>query len=981
MSPPPKKAYILRIDRIPLTLSDNKKPLTMHIRLRIIFLLLSVCCVSSLWAQNDTIRISFKIEDSFTRIDIDSVSVMVYESDSTTLLSSKIKSYAIKTHTAGKRTLYYHGYIPRRATYVVKFSREGYNDQWIKIDLPKKKFGIKVTDWTYPKTIIMRKSYNAFDTNLGEATVTASRVVMVVKGDTVEYDARAFRLAEGSMLDNLMSMLPGVTLSSDGKIYHNGKYVEKLMINGRDFFKGNPKIALDNLPAYVVDKIQFYHEAPDWEYLTGKDTMSVNQKAYVVDVKLKREYNQSWIANFELAGGSKLHGGWDEVYLARVFGMRITDHSAIGAFANINNLSDDHSPGRKGEWAKLSPSKGEQKVKKGGLNFNIDGKRKNISYDTSIEATHQDSKLETTTNSVKTIGSLKQKDVSKDITRLEKTELEWKNTIKIPTKNVFFLISPALYYTHERGNNAYDRTQQSASALVEDAGTTWEDEYSRAQSSLSKGDTWRTLTKFGSEVKSPFSGKIYSIYAFFDYSHKQSKSYRNDLIRYADRSTLQDNRDVTPSESYSYSVSIDRTIFSKTILKWWWRLNMSYAYEQTYGYGARTRETDSVSTYETAVTPSLRGDWKTDWENTYHSVSMDRTHTLFSTLESSYKDFNTYTNFTLEYQNRKMSDVRNQVKNAGKDKAVKIDYNTRLSYTPWRLSLTYSYVKELPEMEYLLNVRDAADPLYISMGNPNLRSPRKHTISVSKRLWNKKHQRNFYVSAEYSKQKDAIGMYRSYDSETKVTTTAPRNINGNWSASLSSNYSQALNKKKTLTLSSNTDFSLYHSVDYSYASSTEVSERSVVDNYSLRETLDLRYRTLKGINIGGKASVSYSNQKARTLSAFSNHSVEFSYGLTFTMPVTEHFGLESDIMAYARRGYTSKDMNTTEWVWNAGASYTFGKNKEWLIRAVGFDLLHQLSSTRRVLNEQGYTETRYNTLPAYATLHLIYRLNKAPKKK
>lgn len=953
----------------------------MHIRLRIIFLLLSVCCVSSLWAQNDTIRISFKIEDSFTRTDVDSVSVMVYESDSTTLLSSKIKPYVIRTHTAGKREMYYHGYIPRRATYMVKFSREGYHEQWVKINLPKRKFGIKVTDWTYPKTIIMRKTYNAFDTTLGEATVTASRVVMVVKGDTVEYDARAFRLAEGSMLDNLMAMLPGVTLSKDGKIYRNGKYVEKLMINGRDFFKGNPKIALDNLPAYVVDKVQFYHEAPDWEYLTEKDTVSINDKHYVVDVKLKREYSKSWIANFELAGGSKLVGGWDEVYLARVFGTRITDHSAIAAFANINNLSDDQSPGRKGSWSKLSASNGERKVKKGGINFNIDGKRKDISYDVSVEATHLDTKSETTTNSVKTIGSLKQKDLSQSITRSEKTEVEWQNTIKIPTKNMFFQISPSLTYTHNRGNNAYDVMQQSASALVEDAGTVWQDDYSRAQSSLSKGDTWRTITKFLSEVKSPFSGKIYTIYAFFDYNHSQLHDDRYDLIRYADRSTLQNQRDETPMESYSYSVSISRTIFSKTIFKWWWRLKMSYSYEQSYNFGARTREIDSVSTYNTDVTPSLRADWKTDWENTYHSISMDRTHSAWASLESSYKNFNTYTNFTLDYKNRKMSDVRSQVKNAGKDKAVKIDYSTRLSYNPWGVSLTYAFEKDLPEMEYLLDVRDAADPLYISMGNPNLRSPRKHTISVSKNLWNKKYQRNFYVSADYSKLKDAIGMYRSYDSETKVTTTAPRNINGNWNVSLSSNYSQALNKKKTLTLSSNTNFSVYHSVDYSYASSSEGSGRSVVDNYRLSESLSLDYRTLKGIHIGGETSVAYSNQKARTLSAFSNDAVDFSYGLTFTMPVSEHFSVESDIKAYARRGYSSDDMNTTEWVWNAGASYTFGKNKKWLLRAVGFDLLHQLSSTRRTINEQGYTETRYNTLPAYATLHLIYRLNIAPKKK
>ena len=84
---------------------------------------------------------------------------------------------------------------------------------------------------------------------------------MVMQGDTIVYNADAFNLAEGSMLDAFVSKLPGCKLTNDGRIYVNGKYVESLLVDGHDFFSGYPKVALQNLPAYTVNKIKVYDKA------------------------------------------------------------------------------------------------------------------------------------------------------------------------------------------------------------------------------------------------------------------------------------------------------------------------------------------------------------------------------------------------------------------------------------------------------------------------------------------------------------------------------------------------------------------------------------------------------------------------------------------------------------------------------------------------------------------------------------------------
>ena len=94
-----------------------------------------------------------------------------------------------------------------------------------------------------------------------------------------------------------------------------------------------------------------------------------------------------------------------------------------------------------------------------------------------------------------------------------------------------------------------------------------------------------------------------------------------------------------------------------------------------------------------------------------------------------------------------------------------------------------------------------------------------------------------------------------------------------------------------------------------------------------------------------------------------------------------HHLYDTDLMVYCRRGYNDASMNTTNWVWNASLSKAFGKREQWVIKANGFDLLHQISTVRRTVNAQGRTETWYNTIPSYATLHIVYRLDIKSKKK
>ncbi len=173
---------------------------------------------------------------------------------------------------------------------------------------------------------------------LQEVTVKASRVRFYFRGDTVVYDASQFQLAEGSMLDALLKQLPGVELKSDGRIYHNGKFVDDLLLNGKDLFQGNRKLMLENLPAYTVKDVAVYDKQTEENEWLGRTDES--SQHHVIDVRLKREYMVGWIANVEAGAGLRQ----DETpYLARLFAMRSDERSNIRFYAKANNLNDEGS--------------------------------------------------------------------------------------------------------------------------------------------------------------------------------------------------------------------------------------------------------------------------------------------------------------------------------------------------------------------------------------------------------------------------------------------------------------------------------------------------------------------------------------------------------------------------------------------------------------------------------------------------------------
>ena len=142
------------------------------------------------------------------------------------------------------------------------------------------------------------------------ATITDVGNPIIIKRDTIEYNASAFQVGANAMLKDLLSRMPGIEISEDGKVKVNGEEVKRITVNGRTFFFDDQSMALNNLPASIVDKIRVIDKDSEQKRLTGIED---GQKEKVMDVALKKEYEDGWFGNASLKGGTTFDGSKDEL--------------------------------------------------------------------------------------------------------------------------------------------------------------------------------------------------------------------------------------------------------------------------------------------------------------------------------------------------------------------------------------------------------------------------------------------------------------------------------------------------------------------------------------------------------------------------------------------------------------------------------------------------------------------------------------------
>ena len=166
---------------------------------------------------------------------------------------------------------------------------------------------------------------------LDEVTIRAERAPVVVKRDTIEFNAASFRVKPNAMVEDLLKQLPSVEVDNDGTIRAQGEQVQRVTVDGREFFGRDPKLATRNLPADAVDKVQVFDRQSDQAQFTGIDD---GQREKTINLELKEEKRNGAFGNITAGVGT------DDRYNGRASINRFTKGNQLSFLAMGNNTNE-----------------------------------------------------------------------------------------------------------------------------------------------------------------------------------------------------------------------------------------------------------------------------------------------------------------------------------------------------------------------------------------------------------------------------------------------------------------------------------------------------------------------------------------------------------------------------------------------------------------------------------------------------------------
>lgn len=833
------------------------------------------------------------------------------------------------------------------------------------------------------------------------ATVTSHVAKVVLKEDTFVYNAAAYRVPEGSVLEDLVKRLPGAQIDDDGKITINGKEVKKILVDGKEFMTGDTKTAMKNLPTSIVEKVKAYDEKSDLARVSGIDD---GEEQTVLDFGIKKGMNKGMFANLDGAYGTK------ERYAAKAMTARFGGDFRMMLLGNANNVNDMGFPG--GGGGRFGGGRqGLTATKMLGYNMNYE-KKGVLKLDGSVRWNHSDgdaTSKSASENFVSTTGSFSNS-LNQNYTRSNswnaQMRLEW-----TPDTMTNIMFRPSFSYSTSDGRStsssatfnedpylyATDPLSTDGQSLLHDSLLTVNSRNNRSIS-YSKSKNFNGSLQFNRKLNS--SGRNITVRMQGSYSDSESNSLQtNNVNLYRSFSRLtneylgsdsayQTNRyNLTPQKKWSYSA---RMTYSEPIMK---ATYLQFSYEFKYNYTKSDRATYDFSNlgenYFDGVAHSYR-----NWNGYLSRLENPYTEYLDDSL-SRYSEYKNYihdiqlmlrvirkaynfnvgvtvmpqqTNFIQHYQGHN-TDTTRTVTNV----TPTADFRWKISKVS-QLRFNYRGSTSQPSMTDLLDITDNSDPLNITMGNPGLKPSFTNSMFLFYNNYFERRKASIMTHLRFNNTSNEVANKVTYDPQTGGRTTRPENINGNWNASAAFMYNTSIDTAGYFNVNTFTEVQYNNNVGYYSVDRYSDSQRNITRDMNLSERLSASYRNdWLEFELNGSLRYRYSRNNLQTNSNLDTW--QFSYGFNANVQMPWGTTLATDFNMNSRRGYSDASLNTNELIWNAQLSQSFLSGKALTVSLQLYDILHQQSNFSRTINAMSRNDTEYNAITSYAMLRLTYRLN------
>ena len=885
----------------------------------LLIFILSVFVAGNVQAQRRIVAVTGQIVEQDTRTPVEAATVQLLA------LSDSSQIAGNTTDKDGRFSLLH----VKPGNYLLKVSFIGYTTLYHPVKLNDK----------FPKKNDLGVLQLATDAiMLAETVITAEAPPVTINEDTTEYNASAYRVAEGDMVEELIKQLPGVEIDEDGKITLNGEEIKKIMVNGKEFFGNNTGMSMKNLPADAIKKLKAYKEMSDHERLTGiKD----GNETAVLDLTLKK--NSGWMGN--------LNGG---------YGTK----DRYEGNANVNHFTDDMNLSFTGSANNTRRSgRGERTQQNGGVTYARKSKtldvRGNVRYTHSVNDTHTQTDAETFLGDESTFSNRHSDSKNGTHNLSGNARVEW----KVDSLNT---LNANISMSYNKGDSWSENWRKDSDNDLNAVNET---------SSSSRGDNHSHNINGGLSFYHRFKkpGRNFHASVSFSNNNNESDRYSRSYSQFFLQDSISDIERNTRNTSNSMSWTLSAGYIEP--LSKHHRLSVNYSYHFRTGL-SQSLAYDSIN-YPDRANYDYNDLLSSKVENNYER------HNIGLSLQGDYRQWKPERkglvyNVGITLNPNTNESLTTIGPNTGKDlpKQHTLNWSPRITADYYfsrheRINIRYNGRSSAPGLQDLQEVISVTDPMNLRYGNPNLKPSFSNNVRIGYERYSAKTMRSFRINANFNNTLNAIDDRMTYDKSTGARTYHKINLNGNWNTDANISFDTPLKNKK-FTISAGASANYKNQVGY-LSVGRQDSELSTTHNFTTNERVRASYRNDKfDIALNGRFRYNKVNNDKQE----GSNRETFDYTLSGDTHIRLPWDIEvsTDISWRIREGY-SGNAGRDECLWNVQISKRFLKRKKAMIRLRIFDILQQQNNQTRSVRANGITDTTSNMLTSYCILNFTYRFN------
>ncbi|MBE8722819.1 hypothetical protein C4F40_19035 [Sphingobacterium sp. Ka21] len=901
---------------------------------RLIFVLFLFCAVPALAQQN----ISGNIIDKTTSLPLEGVTIRVLNTQDSSTISATTNKSGVFTITNVKK-----------GNYFVETNFIGFKAE-------KK----AATVDTKPQHFLFR--LEPAEIEIEEVEITVPQAV-VLKGDTMEFDARNYATREFADADELVAQIPGVQMDEDGNVTAHGEQVTKIIVDGKEFFSTDPRIALKTLPAEIIAKIQIIDEKSEQARFSGFDDGSRNK---VINIVTKPDRRHGY---FGKANGGK--GDGDKFGFSTNLNSFNGDKKiAINMMANNINETNFSEQGRGGgRRGNNNTERGLSDTYAGAINFN------NVYFDKKLDIS-ADYKVESVTTETNTFSNIEYLSDSRanqfreqnQYSDQRNTEHKANSRIRLEIDSANRIdFAPNLSFTKtNRINDSYSRTTRNKEDLINQSDRFGDNE----NSNFSIGASLTFMHRFkknGRSISLNLNGNANTNDAA-GLNLATTEYYKDTLLSRIDTNN---NKSVTNGygSGFNNRISYTENISMRS------RLQVNYNFRNTSNYSDRETfeflaETGQLGELRDRLSNEFRNDFQ------YHSAGLSYSYNKKDSLRIQ---------AGLNYQhgiriNERTVPINLQTEaNFG---SFLPEFTAVYNFTKAKsLEFNYNTATNTPSINQLQDFVNNQNELRITNGNPNLEQEYDHRLRLRYRDVNRESGRSLTTNVElnYTNNKiitskfitDSTILLFEWEGEDIILGaggqyTVPENVDGAYTVRLNNSYGLPLKKLK---LNLNLNTRLF------YENNFEILNNDLLNStqYGFRQEVgaNTNFSKLYIFRLGYAISATYNDNPLTT--QLSTDTYIHRVNGSGTVELFKKWVVASNLMYLYNSGISGSEGIAIN-IWNASLGYKLFKKQNGELAIKGFDLLNNAQNISRTADITSISDVRSNTLNRYFLLSFTYNL-------